>query len=110
MTASEGGSLILDSRQGTIVGTTPFSQVVQPPARGLLQWAYSLVVQTDPPSRVTVALRDPTLGQTVAMDRSDDGIASIEAVLAERTYELRIESEQSLSFQAICTETYGYRA
>lgn len=108
MTVPEGGGLVLDSRQETFSGTTPFAQAVRPPAQRLVQWAYSLVVQTDPPARVTVALRDPELGQTVAVDRSEDGIASIEAALAERTYELRIESEQPLAFQAICTQTYGY--
>jgi|YelNatPaOPRAMG01_1025707.scaffolds.fasta_scaffold125880_2 hypothetical protein len=103
-------SLVLDSREETIAGTTPFSQIVRPPAERLVQWAYSLVVQTEPPGRVTLSLRDPVLNQAVAVDRSEDGIASIEATLAEHPYELRIESEQPLSFRAICTQTYGYHS
>jgi hypothetical protein len=110
MAPSHGGSLKLDSAQETFEGTTTYVGSVQPPATGLTQWAYSLVIQgLDPTIPFSVRLRDPRSGREVAFGDTTDGIASVESVLQEQTYELRIEADQPLSFRAICTQTYGYR-
>jgi hypothetical protein len=113
MTPPDSGSLRLDTSQETIEGTAPYRGEVLPPASAMSHWAYSLVIEgKDPSVSYRVILLDPSTGEQVAADQADqttDGIASIEAELHEQTYELQIESEQSVAFRAICTQTYGYR-
>jgi hypothetical protein len=110
MVPPSGGSLQLGSSQETFEGATTHVDSVQPPVPRLTQWAYSLVVQgQDPSVPFTVKLRDPSSGSEIVSADTTDGIASIEAVLEEQTYELRIVADQPLSFLAICTQTYGYR-
>lgn len=109
MTTSDGGGLILDSAQDTFEGTMPFREQVIPPMPGLVQWAYSLVVQGlegDVP--FTVTLLDAQ-GEKVAADQAVEGVASIESELRQRNYELRIEGDRPIAFRAIRSQTYGYR-
>ncbi len=109
MATSESSGLCLDSSQETFEGTLPFQGAVTPPAAGLVQWAYSLVVEgLDHSVPFTVTLLN-VRGEHVASDQAIEGVASIETALAEQTYELRIEGDRAISFRAICTQTYGYR-
>lgn len=109
MAVANGGTFHLDSSQETFEGQTPFRREVLPPAAGLVQWAYSLVVQggeaTQPFSVILLDAR----GQRVASGEAEEGIASLEVELREQPYELRIESARPIAFRAICTQTYGYR-
>ena len=109
MTTSDGGGLVLDSAQDTFEGTMPFQEQVSPPVPGLVQWAYSLVVQSlegEAPFKVT--LRDAQ-GEEVAADQAVEGVASIEGELRQQKYDLSIVAEQPMAFRAIRTQTYGYR-
>lgn len=109
MAVANGGTFHLDSSQETFEGQTPFCREVLPPAAGLVQWAYSLVVQgTEAAQPFSVILLDAR-GQRVASGEAEEGIASLEAELREQPYELRIESARPIAFRAICTQTYGYR-
>ena len=109
MTTSDGGGLILDSTQDTFEGTIPYQGQVPPPAPGLVQWAFSLVVQSlegEVPFSVTLL---DARGEKVTADQAIEGVASIEAELRQQNYELRIEGEKPVAFRAIRSQTYGYR-
>jgi hypothetical protein len=109
MTTSDGGGLILDSAQDTFEGTMPFHDQVTPPVPGLVQWAYSLVVQSlEGEAPFTVTLLDAR-GEQVAADQSLEGVASIEGELRQQTYDLHIVGEKPTTFRAIRSQTYGYR-
>lgn len=109
MAASEGGGLILDSSQDTFEGTMPFQDQVMPPAMGLIQWAYSLVVEgMDHAVNFQVTLLDAN-GEKVAADQSVEGVASIEGDLRQQVYQLQITGEKPIAFRAIRAQTYGYR-
>jgi hypothetical protein len=109
MAAPDSGGLNLDSSQETFEGTLPYSGVVTPPVPGLVQWAYSLVVEgMDHSVAFSVTLLN-SKGEKVTSDQAVEGIASIEGALAEQTYELRIDGARPISFRAIRTQTYGYR-
>lgn len=107
--SADGGGLNLDSSQETFEGTMPYRGPVKPPVPGLVQWAYSLVVEgLDHAVPFTVTLVD-SKGTPVASSQSEEGVASIEGELREQSYELCIEGAQPLAFRAICSQTYGYR-
>lgn len=109
MTTSDGGGLVLDTIQDTVEGTMPFREQVMPPAAGLVQWAYSLVVQgLEGEAPFTVTLLDAA-GEQVAADQAIEGVASIEGALGQQTYDLRIEGARPMAFRAIRSQTYGYR-
>ena len=109
MTTSDGGELLLDSAQDTFEGTMPFRDQVIPPMPGLVQWAYSLVVQgLESEAPFTVTLLDAQ-GEQVAADQSVEGVAGIEGDLHQESYQLCIEGAQPLAFRAIRSQTYGYR-
>ncbi len=109
MAASEGGGLILDSSQDTLEGTMPFQDQVLPPATGLVQWAYSLVVEgMDHAVNFTVTLLDAN-GEKVAFDQAVEGVASIEGDLRQQVYRLEINGDKPMAFRAIRAQTYGYR-
>jgi hypothetical protein len=109
MTTPDGGELILDSAQDTFEGSMPFRDQVTPPAFGLVQWAYSLVVQgLEGEAPFTVTLLDAH-GEKIASDQAVEGVASIEGALLQQNYELRIEGERPMPFRAIRSQTYGYR-
>ncbi len=108
MTAAGGGAFTLDSSQETFEGTTPYQGQVLPPAAGLVQWAYSLVVEgMDHTVPFSVTLFD-SQGAEITSDQAVEGVASIEGELREQAYALRIEGKRPLAFRAICTQTYGY--
>ena len=108
MATPDGGGLILDSAQDTFEGMMPFQDQVVPPVAGLVQWAYSLVVQgLEGEAPFTVTLLDAQ-GQKVAGDQAVEGVASIEGALLQQTYTLRIEGDRPMPFRAIRSQTYGY--
>jgi len=107
--SADGGGLNLDSSQETFEGMMPYRGPISPPAPGLVQWAYSLVVEgLDHSVPFAVTLVD-SKGIQVASGQSEEGVASIEAELREQSYELGIEGAQPIAFRAICSQTYGYR-
>lgn len=110
MTPPNGGTLKLDTSQETIEDTMNYEDVVRPPVEGLTQWAYSLVVEgEDHAVHFKVELLDAASGEEVVAAEAIDGIASIEAELQEKNYQLRMKANRALPFRAICTQTYGYR-
>jgi hypothetical protein len=109
MTTSDGGGLVLDSAQDTFEGTMPYQDQVTPPVPGLVQWAYSLVVQSlEGEAAFEVTLSDPQ-GEKVAVAQAIEGVASIEGELRQQNYDLHIAGQKPMPFRAICTQTYGYR-
>jgi hypothetical protein len=109
MVTPDGGGLILDSSQDTFEGTMPYHAQVTPPMPGLVQWAYSLVVQAlESDVAFSVTLLEAQ-GSRVAADQAVDGVASIEGDLRQQNYELRVEGEKPIAFRAIRSQTYGYR-